>query len=541
MAECNKNRSSGSIENSDYKTDSVVNKKEKSSFLFYSESNFAWKGDLKSLKAFVATILTCDDAKWSSPRAEEKLFKTAEFSLKWHGPKKEKLQIMKDNENKYLQSVLEANAQTNATKNVEKKIKTRSHVVDANRQQQDDLKQNTNQNHSMCTKCQDYQQQIDNIMTLVAEIKTKQLEETQRAESKSAKLEININALSEQNNKMAAEIEQLKSTIVELDGDNANIKCVLDIKQNEWTKVDTKAKKSTRNVNTNKIPLKANTFQMLDVEESNPRNGYNHKEASQTKTTSKGRPTHHRNRKESNMDPRNTADTNKRTHHRNRKESNMDPRNTADTNKRRNQEKQEKAVLVIGDSMVKHIDGNKIARAARNKAISHSYSGATVNQISAKFDDQTEKSQYDTIILHVGTNDLVHEESEKVAADMDNLINKAKGHTNKVAVSGAIKRYDGKVNNRKIDYYNKLVHDLCSKHKITYIDNSYIEKSLLNRSNLHLNRDGDKALGRAFCTYLKSNRIQNSNNHFFRPPPGRQKEWTMYISHVKRMMKHKLE
>ena len=98
--------------------------------------------------------------------------------------------------------------------------------------------------------------------------------------------------------------------------------------------------------------------------------------------------------------------------------------------------------------------------------------------------------------------------------------------------------YDGKVNNRKIDYYNKLVHDLCSK---PYIDNTYIGKSLLNRYNLHLNRDSDKALGRAFCTYLKTNRIQNSNNHFFRPPPGRQKEWTMYISHVKRMMKHKLE
>ena len=86
----------------------------------------------------------------------------------------------------------------------------------------------------------------------------------------------------------------------------------------------------------------------------------------------------------------------------------MNPRNTADTNKRHNQEKQEKAVLVIGDCLVKHIDGNKIARTARNKAISHSCSGATVNQISAKFDDQREKSQYDTIILHVGTNDLAH-------------------------------------------------------------------------------------------------------------------------------------
>jgi hypothetical protein len=34
--------------------------------------------------------------------------------------------------------------------------------------------------------------------------------------------------------------------------------------------------------------------------------------------------------------------------------------------------------------------------------------------------------------------------------------------TNKLAVSGVIKRYDGKVNNHKIDQYNKLVNDLCS-------------------------------------------------------------------------------
>jgi hypothetical protein len=84
----------------------------------------------------------------------------------------------------------------------------------------------------------------------------------------------------------------------------------------------------------------------------------------------------------------------------------------------------------------------------------------------------------------------------------------------------------------------KLVDDLCSKHKITFINNSCIGKSLLNRSNLHLNRDGDKALGSSFCTYLKSDRIStsntsNSNNHFFRPPSGRLKEWTMlYLNHA---------
>ena len=197
--------------------------------------------------------------------------------------------------------------------------------------------------------------------------------------------------------------------------------------------------------------------------------------------------------------------------------------------------------------MVKHIDGNKIGRAARSKAICHSYSGATVNQLARKFDEcQSEDLQYNTIILHVGTNDLVREEPEKVAAEMDSLVNKVKAHTNKVAVSGAIKRYDGKVKNYKIEQYNKLINGLCSKHNITYIDNSYIGKSLLNGSNLHLNRYGDKALGSAFCIYLKSDRIspRNTGNHFFRLPSGhlsRQKEWTMYLTHGKRMMKHKVK
>ena len=51
---------------------------------------------------------------------------------------------------------------------------------------------------------------------------------------------------------------------------------------------------------------------------------------------------------------------------------------------------------------------------------------------------------------------IVHKEPEKVAADMESLINKAKAHTNKLAVSGVVKRYDSKVNNHKIDQYNKI-------------------------------------------------------------------------------------
>ena len=109
-----------------------------------------------------------------------------------------------------------------------------------------------------------------------------------------------------------------------------------------------------------------------------------------------------------------------------------------------------KTVLVIGVSMVKNIGASKIGRAARSKAISHSYSGATVNQLTKKFENHQSEQEFSTVIIHVGTNDLVHDEHKKVAANLENLINKVKVHTEKIAVSGTIKLYDCKLNNKKL-------------------------------------------------------------------------------------------
>ena len=79
---------------------------------------------------------------------------------------------------------------------------------------------------------------------------------------------------------MAGEMEQLNLSVSELSGDNVNIKCVFDIKQNEWTKADQKAKKSSKlAINKEKIPLTPNAFQILDVEESSSGNDQNSKEA----------------------------------------------------------------------------------------------------------------------------------------------------------------------------------------------------------------------------------------------------------------------
>jgi lysophospholipase L1-like esterase len=76
--------------------------------------------------------------------------------------------------------------------------------------------------------------------------------------------------------------------------------------------------------------------------------------------------------------------------------------------------------------MVKNIDACKIGRASRSKAISHSYSGATVNQLTEKFGNHQSEKEFSTVIIHVGTNDLVRDEPKKVAANLENLINKVK-------------------------------------------------------------------------------------------------------------------
>jgi hypothetical protein len=86
-------------------------------------------------------------------------------------------------------------------------------------------------------------------------------------------------------------------------------------------------------------------------------------------------------------------------------------------------------VLVIGDSVFKHIDLSKIEQAAGCQSIVHSYSGAKVEQIGNKIKEYcSADDQYSAVILHVATNNLASPEPEEVAAKMDRLIEDLKDH-----------------------------------------------------------------------------------------------------------------
>lgn len=486
-----------------------------------------WKGDFDELKAFVESEVKLS-GKWLSPGGEAKKFISPNFSLKWQGPKSKKLSVLEDDEDKYLETCLEGYAHTTNSKISEKSETTVEHVF----AQPHVVVPEGEIKISTCENCKDLKPEINHIMSMFTKLQEKQDEECRNTSQRATESEAKIVNLILEHSNMAAEIESLKETVADLEIENNAIKNILDMKQNEWIKVDSKKRSpmnETEVVDTTlQTPVLYNSFSALGIQEP---------EEALTSFPVLDED------EEENLDSSQKTKVNgskKKSKH--GKVFKKNEQNNKQTKICQNKS------IVIGDSMVKHIDSKKIERAA-GKSVCHSYSGAKVNQINEKFKEHRNEEQYDCIILHVGTNDLVDQEAEQVAADMEKLIEEVKMHTTKVAISSVIERYDGQVNPTKINHYNSLVETLCSKHNINFINNNNIDKSFLNGSNLHLNWKGDKALGSAFCKYVKSFRVKTpnsvsvpmgENNQFFHHAYGhRNREWTLYLEYVSQSLRNK--
>ena len=83
-----------------------------------------------------------------------------------------------------------------------------------------------------------------------------------------------------------------------------------------------------------------------------------------------------------------------------------------------------------------------------------------VKGLNNKFKEKLYNYDYSAIVLHVGTNDLVKDDAVTIAKNLDRLIQDVKPCSNTIAISGIIKREDGKVLEGKIDTTNKLIKEL---------------------------------------------------------------------------------
>ena len=112
--------SSSNMSNSDKNVSCNDALKPNNEFIYRIRDDFYWKGDLNGLKELVKSSFNIE-GKWSSRGGDYKLFYNEEFSLKWHGPTKKKLVVMKDNTKKYLLATLTRFVDEN-TSNTRKEI-----------------------------------------------------------------------------------------------------------------------------------------------------------------------------------------------------------------------------------------------------------------------------------------------------------------------------------------------------------------------------------------------------------------------------------
>ena len=99
--------------------------------------------------------------------------------------------------------------------------------------------------------------------------------------------------------------------------------------------------------------------------------------------------------------------------------------------------------MVLGDSIVKDIDGWKLNKRLKSIEIVRSISGATTKRMSHHAKTCLIDSKPDKIVLHHGTNDLSAKSSpDDIVNNIITLATSTKTSTNKVFVSGITKRND---------------------------------------------------------------------------------------------------
>ena len=145
--------------------------------------------------------------------------------------------------------------------------------------------------------------------------------------------------------------------------------------------------------------------------------------------------------------------------------------------------------LLIGDSMIKNVQGTKLGEAVGHRVVVKSFSGATTKAMKDYLKPNLELSP-DQVVLHVGTNDLKQKEPRHVADSIVDLARQIeKTSEAAVAISELISRRDEL--NEAVKTTNKHLNSYCRQNAWNFIQHQNITEKELNRGGLHLNFKGN--------------------------------------------------
>ena len=171
--------------------------------------------------------------------------------------------------------------------------------------------------------------------------------------------------------------------------------------------------------------------------------------------------------------------------------------------KRQHQNKKKRTVTILGDSIVKGIEGYKMREALNNTTNVYvkSFSGANIDDMKSYIKPSTRRNPH-AIIIHCGTNELRNDNTaEEIADNIVNLALSVKTETTEVIISGITPRKD-KLNAKGMKV-NEYLYKKLSERNMGFINNDNIDANIhLNKSGLHLNYIGTKRLADNFLDII---------------------------------------
>lgn len=160
----------------------------------------------------------------------------------------------------------------------------------------------------------------------------------------------------------------------------------------------------------------------------------------------------------------------------------------------KNSAKTKRNTVIVGDSIIKFVKGWELSNPSQRVTVK-SFSGANLEDMD-DFINPILRKKPDQLVLHIGTNDLRHAESQVVAHGVINLAHKIEQQCPgiDIIVSGILIRTDVKALADRVSETNRLIKSLCNQNNWNFLTNSNIVASHLNSRGLHLNPSGSQLL-----------------------------------------------
>ena len=169
-----------------------------------------------------------------------------------------------------------------------------------------------------------------------------------------------------------------------------------------------------------------------------------------------------------------------------------------------NPQKSKTSVVIVGDSMIKKVDGYLLLSSLKLQYLvkTRPFSTVKTNDMYDYIKPTQRDFKPEIFILYIGTNDFPLNKSPKeISENIVTLTRSIKTENNKIIVSSIVCHADSF--REKVGKVNAHLEEICAEKDIAIITHSNINpKRHLNKSRLHLNDAGISVLVRNFKAFL---------------------------------------